>query len=764
FNANPGLGDINADPAYAQGYFGQSVTVGVIDFGISVANGEFAGRIAPGRPGQNATANLINNHGTFVAGVIGAARDGRGIHGVAPSVWLMPLLSGGGDDEAVDSFMHAAEQNVQIVNNSYGFMFPYSGYDRSPTATMVFSGPMLSPLLDAHPGISSNVIAAARRRLAGFADAMGGKDMAAVWAAGNEKWQTGGQVTVFHISLNAGVASTLATVMHTPEYIVSNYVIEVARHGSDGGAFFPVTMRTGATFTANGTTYTISAFSASGVDAYAWGPRYHPQLLGRWLAVVAVDEERRIASFSNTCGGARGWCLAAPGVNIRGIGGGGATLTTASRTSFSAAHVSGALALLKSAFPQMSMSVIVQMLLQTADDLGEAGVDDIYGHGMVNVAAALQAQSNTRMLMANGAPLPLDKVQLPHAFADIGGRLGGVHSAVRYLDDRYYDAPVNVDIAAAPKLSPMRAVDNLWDDDGGGDINNGGIDIDNANFFVRHQGNGALRAAGGNYHQLQLRHHWFGDAPVWNANNGESGSRPFFFSAAGGRSSEVIWQFDDSAGIFAARGNEANGDYRQLGLRWQRQSGRLHFSSALSHIREDDTLLGGKFGGAMPLVNGGKTRMAEVSAKWQLHQSGTNKLHLFGNYQYADTDADIGGLASGISGLQARGWQAGITADGIFRGGDKLRFAFGEEMAIRSGQMHLNYARATNAELDTDTQLTVNRSWRPVHESMALSAPSRPMISAAYGMRFADNAKLSFGITRTLGKQTQAAFTYRLNF
>ncbi|MGI9338400.1 MAG: hypothetical protein ACR2P4_07830, partial [Gammaproteobacteria bacterium] len=112
----------------------------------------------------------------------------------------------------------------------------------------------------------------------------------------------------------------------------------------------------------------------------------------------------------------------------------------------------------------------------------------------------------------------------------------------------------------------------------------------------------------------------------------------------------------------------------------------------------------------------------------------------------------------------ARGWQAGITADGIFRGGDKLRFAFGEEMAIRSGQMHLNYARATNAELDTDTQLTVNRSWRPVHESMALSAPSRPMISAAYGMRFADNAKLSFGITRTFGKQTQAAFTYRQNF
>ncbi|MGI9337320.1 MAG: S8 family peptidase, partial [Gammaproteobacteria bacterium] len=677
FNANPGLGNINADAAYARGYFGQGVTVGVIDSGVVASNPEFAGRIVPGRPGQNATTNAMGDHGTNVAGIIGAARNGVASHGVAPSVHIMPLLSGGsGENTSNESFEFAAERNVRILNNSYGFLFPFNGIDTATTTTVAFTGPVLNQLLDAHSGISSNILDRTRRRLSSFAGSMDGEDMVAVWAAGNEMWQPGGQLPVFRLSISSSGMSTVGTVWRTPEYIISNYVIGLRSHNSGGSAGrLLITMRTGITFTANADAYTISAFVPHGVDAYSWAPRYHPQLLGRWLAVIAVDSRRSIAGFSNACGAAKHWCLAAPGVDIPLVS--GSVLITASGTSFSAPHVSGALALLKSRFPQMSMSVIVQMLLQTADDLGEAGVDDIYGHGMVNVSAALQAQSNTRMLMANGAPLPLGEVRLPHAFADIGGQIGGVHSAVRYLDDRYYDAPVNVDIAAAPKLSPMRAVDNLWDDDGGG-INNS--DIDNANFFVRRQGNGALRAAGGNYHQLQLRHHWFGDAPVWNANNdNDGGSRPFFFSAAGGRSSEVIWQFDDSAGIFAARGNEANGDYRQLGLRWQRQSVRLHFSSALSHIREDDTLLGGKFGGAMPLVNGGKTRMAEVSAKWQLHQSGTNKLHLFGNYQHADTDADIGGLASGISGLQARGWQAGITADGIFRGGDKLRFAFGEE-------------------------------------------------------------------------------------
>ena len=34
------------------------------------------------------------------------------------------------------------------------------------------------------------------------------------------------------------------------------------------------------------------------------------------IAVVAVDRDRRIAPFSNYCGIAAAWCLAAPGVGI----------------------------------------------------------------------------------------------------------------------------------------------------------------------------------------------------------------------------------------------------------------------------------------------------------------------------------------------------------------------------------------------------------------------------------------------------------------
>lgn len=779
FNANPGLGAVNADAAYLRGAFGQGVTIAVIDSGIAATNPEFSGRIAAGHPAQNATTNANGDHGTFVAGVIGAARDGSGVHGIAPSVHLMPLRAGGsGEDFAEASFTHAATQSVQIINNSYGFLYPFNAIDRATGATVLFNGPVLSPLLDAYRGINDNIINTTRRRLSAFAESMDDRDMVAVWAAGNEFWHPGAAVRIFNVSVNAGNLATLATVVRTPEYIISNYVIGV----QTGGARLSVSMRAGLTFTANAAGYTISAFAPYGVDSYSWGPRYHPELLGRWIAAIAVDNNGMLARFSNACGAAKNWCLAAPGVSVAVVGDG--VLMTASGTSFSAPYVSGALALMKSRYPQMPMSVIARLLLQTADNLGADGVDDIYGHGMMNLSAAMLAQSNARMLMPNGAPLPLGgEIKIPNAFAAFGDRLGVVRSAVRVLGDQYYDAPVNVVVADAPELSSFRVIDNLWDDDngGGGGINKGGNMINNrdidggVNFFAYRGDNGVLHSAGGNYYHLQLRHHWFGESPVWNViNDSESiGNRPFFFSAAGGRSSEVAWRFDDAINIFAARGNEAEGDYRQVGLRWQRQQGGLSFSSALSHIGEDDTLLGGKFGGAMPLTGGGKTKMAELAAKWQLPEgfgfdnNSIGKFHLFGNYQYAAIDAKLGGLASGVSGLQAQGWQAGITADNILRGGDKLRLAIGEEMAISGGKINLHYARAADAEFDEDTQLMINRGWQPAQQSINLAAPARPMISAAYGMRLNNNAKLSFGITRTTTpkeNKTQAAITYRLNF
>ncbi len=109
------------------------------------------------------------------------------------------------------------------------------------------------------------------------------------------------------------------------------------------------------------------------------------------IAVGAVDANEQIASFSNRAGSAQDHYLVAPGVGILAPAlGGGAALV--SGTSFAAPHVSGAAALVLDAAPFLSAAEVVQLLLDSATDLGAPGPDPVYGRGLVNLAAALGPQ------------------------------------------------------------------------------------------------------------------------------------------------------------------------------------------------------------------------------------------------------------------------------------------------------------------------------------------------------------------------------------
>jgi len=64
----------------------------------------------------------------------------------------------------------------------------------------------------------------------------------------------------------------------------------------------------------------------------------------------------------------------------------------AAGTSFAAARVSGAAAIVKQKFPNLSSGQIKQVLLQTADDLGAPGVDETFGYGKLNILNSLSPQ------------------------------------------------------------------------------------------------------------------------------------------------------------------------------------------------------------------------------------------------------------------------------------------------------------------------------------------------------------------------------------
>ena len=135
---------------------------------------------------------------------------------------------------------------------------------------------------------------------------------------------------------------------------------------------------------------------ATSATAEAGIPHRHPELEKSWIAVtvvnevgvhpsVGVDDPRKWRA--NRCGVARDWCLAAPGQQVR------TTSSDAGHTSFSgasaaAAHVSGALAVLKSRFPDRSMQALRTRLLDTANNRGHYANEAIYGRGLLDLDAA----------------------------------------------------------------------------------------------------------------------------------------------------------------------------------------------------------------------------------------------------------------------------------------------------------------------------------------------------------------------------------------
>ena len=117
-----GMKAVGMEEAWRSGLTGKGVKVGVIDCGLSTATGDIArsrveaGPNYTGSIGDSATD--IEGHGTFVAGIIGAAKDnGVGIAGVAPecSFYIVKALS-----DMAQAVRDCADAGCKVINMSMG--------------------------------------------------------------------------------------------------------------------------------------------------------------------------------------------------------------------------------------------------------------------------------------------------------------------------------------------------------------------------------------------------------------------------------------------------------------------------------------------------------------------------------------------------------------------------------------------------------------------------------------------------------------------
>ena len=199
-----------------------------------------------------------------------------------------------------------------------------------------------------------------------------------------------------------------------------------------GQAGFPQTLRNrfGSLITAIEQTRTLAArrtiyvFAAGNEGEASPGvigvlPIASPQLEGDFLTVVSVDAQGtragQISDFSNRCGVAAAWCLAAPGGSVRGnystlhlvdpdrffteLEDTREATRLGSGTSFAAPHVTGAIAVLIDFFgDRLGHHEIVQRLLATADKSDIYADQAIYGQGLLDLRAATEPVGATSLL------------------------------------------------------------------------------------------------------------------------------------------------------------------------------------------------------------------------------------------------------------------------------------------------------------------------------------------------------------------------------
>ena len=421
FRNQHGLAAVKAHYAYARGATGEGVTLGIVDSGVDPGHPKFEGRLEASyvggydpdfstcdEVGPDGTCFSALGHGTLVAGIMAAARqsaadagvtDGPPIHGVAFDARVISVGVGSRDlEEVLDEIVAEYPENPtpeQIAELQARVLDVEAQLERELERDTAIAFVRLNGRVTAVNcsfGVFGNIEdfeeRELRERFSNVIAAMTQADVAAgertiyVWAAGNA-------------------------------------------HGEIGPDGLPV--------------------SASSVEILPGLAVRIPELRGHSLAVVATNPQGTIADFSNRCGIARDFCLAAPGVNISGpapafhcdAGAPQCFITVEEAgTSSAAPFVTGGIGLLAQHFrDQLGNDEIVERILATADRTGVYADAAVYGQGFLDLDAATRPVGEQRMLTGlslSGASSPEDEtaLHLGPAFGDSLGRgLASAHVA-----------------------------------------------------------------------------------------------------------------------------------------------------------------------------------------------------------------------------------------------------------------------------------------------------------------------------------------------
>ena len=658
-NHNP-LDRINADFAYARGFTGKGVTVAVADHGINMDHPEFAGRITLGYNAGNLskTPEDDSGHGTAVAGIIAAAKNnsstvGAGMHGVAYDATIIPVRileinPNRNTDICKPSKNPHSCDPIDSRRRAAGIQH---GIDNAFVINNSWGGRAFTVIQGVHVRRPEDRVEKDVRQ-AFLSAADPDKDRVIVFATGNDGWNTEtGKV------LDAGVKDRRLDL----------------------------------------------SVSANLPGEWGMTPAKFPELQGHWLHVVALDRNDNIAYFSNGCGAAQAWCLAAPGTNIRApdtmFFGDSNGRRVDEGTSYAAPMVSGAAAILKSAFPNLSARQVVTLLLMTANKEGRFSNSDVYGQGMLDLEKATRPQTHAtcgedgydcpRRRPVSGLRLATaqngggDGLEIhDFAFADLadsrihpspvfGDAFSRSNAAAGFVDafDRAYQTRIS-GLSGAPTAARGDPAQAMREDAGmrTRTLADG--------FFARETRGGlpaefGWRARRGDFSAALT------EARNWRAGNAAGAwDAAFALGASRWRGVELA-AGAVRAGFRAAEFSATDALLRQWFLARDFAGGGWSVSPEAGVFDEDGSVLGAGFAGGFA-AQGARTFYGKVNGAANLGFG----LRGFAGALLARTSAENGRHSARFSNLRSGGWQAGL-------GGQRWQFSFWRPAGVLSGQMRI---------------------------------------------------------------------------
>lgn len=394
------LSSINAATAYSRGYTGKGSTIAIIDSGVNLKSPEFQNRIkATFDFTGSGSANDPLGHGTHVAGIAAAAKNNIGIHGVAFNADLLIAKVTTNGLVTMNSATRAASwansYNADVANLSLGFSLKQS----SIGAKLVSPG-VYSTMNTNRPSLLGGVDATVWR-------AATNGEMVLVVAAGNDG-------TPWSQALSQLATATDAN----GNLIMGGRVLVTGNWNSQG-------------------------VTKNGVTTYSTGPNNNGAAHLCMVMVGTVCQDKyRLSDFY----------ILAPGTGITSTGLGTTGLTTMTGTSQATPSVSGAAAIIKEMWPQMTGSNIAKLLLVTANKNIQGYNVVLHGQGLLDLDKATRPVGNLGIPTTGRLTGPKSGTTLPILVTGGSAGIGGVGSIIA-LDDFNRDYKLDAKMFKAVKSS-----------------------------------------------------------------------------------------------------------------------------------------------------------------------------------------------------------------------------------------------------------------------------------------------------------------------